>query len=157
MDFSVIFIPETPKFIKIQLKISTIPQNHARFMQNFTSWRENVFLLRKSWFLGGGVFSPPPGTQASKNLPVSIGLKYFDPCVVVELKYFWFWSNIYLQLKNSAIWKKYTFIFSLHFTVKNIIQETTCVKHANKSILAYINVVIVIIWWILLIQDPMKA
>ena len=69
MDFSVIFVPETPKFIKIQLKISTIPQNHARFMQNFTSWRENVFLLRKSWFSGGGCFFTPPRYTSIKKSP----------------------------------------------------------------------------------------
>ena len=69
MAFSVIFIPKTPKFIKIQLKISAIPQNHAKFMQNFTSWRENVFLLRKSWFSGGGCFFTPPRYTSIKKSP----------------------------------------------------------------------------------------
>ena len=41
--------------------------------------KERGFVKAKLVFRGGGVFSPPPGTQASKNIPVSIGLKSESP------------------------------------------------------------------------------
>ena len=135
MAFSVIFIPKTPKFIKIQLKISAIPQNHAKFMQNITSWRENLFLLRKSWFSGGGVFSPPPWYTSIKKSPginrVNQNLLFFQVfCYFKSLDNSWIKLSYILISKNFKISKKFQKISK----IKNFKKIVDCINFINSKI-----------------------
>ena len=42
--------------------------------------KERGFVIAKLIFMGGDFSPPTPGTQASKNIPVSIGLSEFKSC-----------------------------------------------------------------------------
>ena len=72
--------PKLQKLSNFELKFRNIPQTLAKILPNFISGPKMVrFYSKKCIFRWGLKRAPPPGTQASKNMPGLIGLKHYLP------------------------------------------------------------------------------
>ena len=67
-----IFYMKFLKFIKIELETSVMHQNWAKFMQNLTSWWQNMIFYQKKLILKGGSNLTPPRYTSIK---IDVGIR----------------------------------------------------------------------------------
>ena len=73
-----IFCMKFLKFIKIELETSVMHENWAKFMQNLTSWWQNMIFYQKKLILKGGSNLTPPRYTSIK---IDVGIRRVKNCL----------------------------------------------------------------------------